>query len=112
MRPARRSARWGSPWARRSARGSNGLLLKRALRAQLGRAGAGAAALARMFAAAVIAAAGAYGIGRWLASLHPLLEAAVVAAVFGGVYLTVASALGLAQARELVRALLRRARRA
>ena len=86
------------------------LLLKRALRTTIGRVGAGAAALARMFAAAVIAAAGAYGIGRWLVTLHPLLEAAAVAAVFGGLYLTGASALGLAQARELVRALLRRAR--
>jgi putative peptidoglycan lipid II flippase len=86
------------------------LLLKRALRATVGRVGAGAAALARMFAAAVIAAAGAYGTGRWLATLHPLLEAAAVAAVFAGLYLTVAAALGLAQARELARALVRRAR--
>jgi putative peptidoglycan lipid II flippase len=78
-------------------------LLKRALSAQLGRTGAGAGPLVRMFVAAAVAAAGAYALGRWLEGVHALLEAAAVAAAFGGVYLTAASALGLPQARGLVR---------
>jgi putative peptidoglycan lipid II flippase len=85
-------------------------LLKRALASHVGPVGAGAAALARMFAAALVAAAGAYAAERWLASAQPLLEALVVAAVFAAVYLAAGAALGLTQARGLVSRLWRRAR--
>ncbi len=89
-------------------------LLKRALAARLGSVplrglprgvGAGAAPLARMFAAALAAAAAAFATSRGLANFHALLEAAVVAAVFGSVYFAVAAALGLEQARALLRRL-------
>jgi putative peptidoglycan lipid II flippase len=86
------------------------LLLNRALAARLGRTGAGAGPLVRMFAAAAAAGAAAYALGHRLA-LHPLLEAAVVAALFGGLYLIAASALRLPQARDLLRALRRRGSR-
>jgi putative peptidoglycan lipid II flippase len=85
-------------------------LLKRALRTRVGRTGAGVPALARMFAAAGAAAAGAYAVRLQLPTAQPLLEAAMVAGVFGSVYLGVAAALGLDQARALLRAPLRRLR--
>jgi hypothetical protein len=86
-------------------------LLKRALRVQVGSVGAGAAVLARMFAAAVAAAVAAYAAGAWLPVAQPWLAALVVAAVFGGVYLILAAAAGLDQARSVAAGLLRRIRR-
>jgi putative peptidoglycan lipid II flippase len=86
-------------------------LLRRALDAQLGRVGAGAAALARMFAAALAAAAIAYFTGRALAGVQPLLAALAVAAVFGSVYLAAALALGLEQARTFAAGVRRRIQR-
>jgi putative peptidoglycan lipid II flippase len=86
-------------------------LLKRRLAAQLGGAGAGTGALARMFAAALTAGVAAYFANRALASPQPLLAAGLTAAVFGAVYFGVAAALGLEQARALPAGLLRRVRR-
>jgi putative peptidoglycan lipid II flippase len=86
-------------------------LLKRTLDTRLGRVGAGAAALARMFAAALTAGAAAYFAHRSLANPEPLLAAALAVAVFGTLYFAVAAALGLDQARALPAALLRRLRR-
>jgi putative peptidoglycan lipid II flippase len=83
-------------------------LLKRALAARLGGVGAGAAALVRMFAAAGAAAALAYAAGRWLTNLHAVLEAVVVAAVFGTIYIALTAALGLEQARALLNRIRRR----
>jgi putative peptidoglycan lipid II flippase len=61
-------------------------LLKRALTTHVGvRLGAGASALMRMFAAALLAAAGGYAAERAVTAWHPLLVAGVVAAVFGAV---------------------------
>jgi putative peptidoglycan lipid II flippase len=85
--------------------------LRRALDARIGRVGAGAEVLARMFAAAVAAGAVAYFANRSLAGPQPLLAAGFTAAVFGTVYFAVAAALGLEQARALPAALLRRIRR-
>jgi putative peptidoglycan lipid II flippase len=85
------------------------LLLRRALSAQLGPVGTGAGPVARMFAAAAAGGAAAYLTSRWL-GLHALLEAVVVAGVFGSVYLLLAAALGLEQARGLAGAVLRRLR--
>jgi len=84
-------------------------LLRRALTAHVGvRVGAGAAPLARMFTAALAAAAGGYAAERALTTWHPLLEAAVVAAVFGAIYVAVAAALKLEQAGALLQRLRRR----
>jgi putative peptidoglycan lipid II flippase len=81
--------------------------LKRALAAQLGNVGAGAAPLARMFAAALAAAAVAYAVSRWLVA-HALLEAVATAGVFGALYLVLGAALGLEQAGALLRRVRRR----
>ena len=82
-------------------------LLRRALAARLGGVGAGAGPLVRMFAAAGTASAVAYATSRWLTGDGALLEAAAVAAVFGAVYLASAAALGLEQARALLKRLRR-----
>ena len=82
-------------------------LLKRALGSRLGAIGAGAAPLARMFAAALAAAAGAYGASRAM-NAHALLEAVGAAAAFGALYLALAVALRIPQARAVVAALRRR----
>ncbi|HUQ52319.1 MAG TPA: murein biosynthesis integral membrane protein MurJ [Gammaproteobacteria bacterium] len=86
-------------------------LLKRALVARLGGVAVGAAAHARMFAAALAAGGAAYLAHRALASPQPPLAAALAAGVFGAVYFALAAALGLEQARSLPAALLRRLRR-
>jgi putative peptidoglycan lipid II flippase len=82
-------------------------LLKRALRSRLGVIGAGAAPLVRMFAAALAAAAGAYGVSRAM-NAHALLEALGAAAAFGALYLALAVALRIPQASAVVAALRRR----
>jgi putative peptidoglycan lipid II flippase len=86
------------------------LLLKRRLDAQLGPVGAGAGALVRMLTAALVAAAVGYLANQALGGAPPLLAAGVAAGAFGAVYLALAAALGLEQARALPAALLRRAR--
>ena len=85
------------------------VLLKRRLAVQVGAVGAGIATIARLFAAALIAAAGAYAASFWLTSLYALLEAIAVAAVFGTLYFAAAAALGLEQARTVLGKLKRRA---
>ena len=83
-------------------------LLKRQLKGRIGGIGAGPARLARMFAAALTAAAAAYGASRSI-SAHALVEAAAAAGVFGAVYLGVGAALGLEQAAALLKRVRRRA---
>jgi putative peptidoglycan lipid II flippase len=85
-------------------------LLKRKLAVLVGEVGAGTAPLTRMFAAALAAAAGAYAASFWLSGLYPLLEAVAVAAVFGALYFAAGAALGLEQARALLKRLGRRAK--
>jgi putative peptidoglycan lipid II flippase len=85
-------------------------LLKRRLAAKIGAVGTGAGQLARMAAAALVAAA----VARATAALvpwAPLPTALIVAAVFGVVYFAAARVAGLAEARALPAALLRRLRR-
>jgi len=82
-------------------------LLKRALAVRVGGVGAGSGTLARMLVAALAAAAGAYATGRSLTSSY-LVEAAIVAAVFGAIYLGVAAALGLEQSAALLARLRRK----
>ena len=84
-------------------------LLKRRLVAKIGAVGTGGGQLARMAVAAVVAAA----VGRAVAALvpwAPLPTALLVAAAFGAVYFAAARVAGLAEARALPAALLRRVR--
>lgn len=83
-------------------------LLRRRLGAALGDVGAGAGALARMLGAAALAAAAGYSARLAGASWPPLGLAMLVAAVFGGAYVTAAYAFGLGESRALLAALLRR----
>ncbi len=75
--------------------------LRRALRARIGRVGASAAAVSRMFAAAGLAAAAGWGIRAVLPPLHPFLAGMAVFSGFGLVYFVVAALLGLAEAEGL-----------
>jgi putative peptidoglycan lipid II flippase len=85
--------------------------LRRRLGVALGAVGAGVGRLARMFVAALVAAAAARGADVWLAVLSPLLTGLLVAAVFGVVYIVAARLLGLDEARALLGAVQRRVRR-
>ena len=86
-------------------------LLRRRLAAQLGRFGAGAGALAKMFGAALVATAVAYAVKFWVAPVvHPALAAIAVAGAYGVVYFAAAHLLGLDEARAFIAALRRRAR--
>jgi hypothetical protein len=84
------------------------LWLRRRLGVALGGVGAGVGRMARMFVAALIAAA----VARWLAvlvaALDPLPTAAIVAALYGTVYLGLAALLRLEEARALGGAVARR----
>ena len=85
-------------------------LLKRALVKQIGRVGTGSDAFARMFAAAIAGAAAGYAASRALDGAHALLAAVLATAAFGAVYVAVAAALGVEQARALAGAAARRLR--
>jgi len=86
-------------------------LLRGKLSHRIGAVGVGGRQLARMFGAALAAAAAAHAIRLAVPGLHPLPAAALVAAVFGAVYLALARALGLSEAKVLVDSALRRVRR-
>ena len=85
-------------------------LLRHRLAATIGQVGGGAAALARMFGAAAVAAGAGYGVRLAAGALAPLPLALLVAAAFGCVYLAAAYFLRLGEARAALDALLRRAR--
>jgi putative peptidoglycan lipid II flippase len=86
-------------------------LLRGRLRARIGLVGAGGATLARMLGAALLAAAAARGARLGLDGFAPLPVAAIVGAVFGGVYLAAAAAFGIDEVRALTGAVRRRLRR-
>jgi putative peptidoglycan lipid II flippase len=87
-------------------------LLRRRLLLELGPFGAGASRLAKMFGAALVAAAAGYGLKLAISGLHPLALAFVVTAAFGAVYFAAAHSLRIDEARAFVGALVRRLRRA
>jgi putative peptidoglycan lipid II flippase len=86
-------------------------LLRRSLAGRIGPVGIGAATLARLFAAALCAAAVGHGIGLLSSSLPRLPAAALLAAGFGASYLALCHLLGVDEARRFAAALLRRLRR-
>jgi putative peptidoglycan lipid II flippase len=83
-------------------------LLRGRLRARIGAVGAGGGALARMFGAAVLAAAVARLALLGLGGLAALVIAIAVAAVFGGVYFAAAAAFGVDEVKALAGAVRRR----
>ncbi|HET7274306.1 MAG TPA: murein biosynthesis integral membrane protein MurJ [Longimicrobiaceae bacterium] len=76
--------------------------LRRALARRIGTVGASAGPLARMFAAALAAAAAGWGV-RWiLPEIHPIPAAVFIFMAFGAVYFGSAAALGLKEMEGLV----------
>jgi putative peptidoglycan lipid II flippase len=86
-------------------------LLHRRLASTIGTVGAGAGQLAAMFGAAVLAGGAGYGVKLLLEPLQPVLAAAVIAAVFGLVYLIAARLFEVSEAQVFSDSLLRRLRR-
>ncbi len=86
-------------------------LLYRGLSRRIGAVGAGMGQLAKMFVAAIIAAAVAHGARLGVANLHPLIVAAVVVSVFGAAYFGIARVLGLTEAKVVLDSVLRRLKR-
>jgi putative peptidoglycan lipid II flippase len=86
-------------------------LLRRRLQQRIGAVGTGAGHLTRMFGAALTAAAVGYGIRVAASGLHPAVVAVFVVSAFGVTYFGMARALGLAEARVVMDAVLRRVRR-
>jgi putative peptidoglycan lipid II flippase len=82
--------------------------LRRSLNRSIGGIGAGTAILARMFAAALVAAA----IGRFIAHATPdtnhILRAVLVLGPTGVIYLLATYFMGLPQSRQLVQRVIRR----
>jgi putative peptidoglycan lipid II flippase len=76
-------------------------LMRRALRERIGPVGARLAKVARMFAAALLAAAVGWGVRILLGDLHPLPAGFLIFAAYGVVYFGAAAALKLREA-ELV----------
>ncbi len=80
-------------------------LLRRTLRARIGRVGASAGALARMFVAALAAAGAGWGVrvaaSALLPPLHPIVLGGMVFLAFGVVYFTVAALLRLREVEGL-----------
>jgi putative peptidoglycan lipid II flippase len=87
------------------------VLLWGKLRGRIGEVGAGLGPLARMFGAALVAAAAGWGVRFAIAGLHPVPTAVLVAGAFGVVYFGVAAALGLAESRVILDRVIRIARR-
>ncbi|MBZ5589706.1 MAG: murein biosynthesis integral membrane protein MurJ [Acidobacteriia bacterium] len=82
-------------------------LLRRALGRRIGRAGLGASLALRLWAAAAVGAALAWGAKLGLGVSRPLLLGAVSLPLFGGGYLAAAAALRVAQATSILERALR-----
>ncbi|HEX8393721.1 MAG TPA: murein biosynthesis integral membrane protein MurJ [Longimicrobium sp.] len=80
-------------------------LLKRALKARVGRVAPRNSMIVRMVAAALIAAAGAWAVRLALPELGPFLRAVLVLGTYGLLYFGVGAALGLEQAGAIARRL-------
>jgi putative peptidoglycan lipid II flippase len=78
-------------------------LLRRVLRGKIGTVGAGAGPLGRMALAALAAAAVAWGVRMLIPVIHPIPYAVVILGAFGLIYVGVAYALGVEEARAWTR---------
>ena len=84
------------------------LLLRRALNARVGKTGLPASFSARVWGAALGAAAAGWGVKAALGGLGPVLLGAAVCGVFGAAYGALALLLGVPEAADLVRAVRKR----
>lgn len=85
-------------------------LLRRRLAARIGAVGVESVSLAKMFGAALAAAAAGHGVRLLLEGIPPLIIAFAAAAAFGAVYYAAGYALGLEDARALLARVARRLR--
>jgi putative peptidoglycan lipid II flippase len=83
-------------------------LLRRTLNRRIGRTGVPASFVSRLWLAAILAAAAAWGVKLALGTAHPILLAIAALTPFGLVYFGVTMALGLSEARTILTAVLRR----
>ncbi len=79
-------------------------LLRRALSRRIGRSGLPTSRAVRMWGAALVSAAAAFGLKCWLRELPPYLSGSLVLLVFGLLYLSGTAALGIPDAVRIVRA--------
>jgi putative peptidoglycan lipid II flippase len=86
-------------------------LLRRSLSGRVGGVGIGGGMVARLFGAALLAAAAGHGIVLATHALAPLVAAALVAGGFGAAYLALCHVFGVEEARRFAAAALRRLRR-
>jgi putative peptidoglycan lipid II flippase len=84
------------------------LLLKRSLDRRIGRVPVGGGAAARAWLAALAAAAAAFALHHYAPIRQPVVSGVVVLGVYGALYLGLARALGLPEARQIVARMLRR----
>ncbi len=83
-------------------------LLKRSLDRRIGRVPLGGAAVLRAWAAALVAAAPAFALHRFVPMRSPVVAGIAVLGVYGCGYLAMAHVVGLGEARAVVRRVLRR----
>jgi putative peptidoglycan lipid II flippase len=84
------------------------ILLRRALNRRIGQTGIALGFVGRLWLAAAISAAVAWGVKLALGSAHPILLAAAAFAPYGLAYFALTSAMGLPESRTIIRSLLRR----
>jgi len=78
------------------------LLLRHAMNARVGRSGVPASLLARLWGAALFAAAAGYGLKLWLGTGHPMVLGALVLGTYGVLYVGLTLVLGVAEARAVL----------
>ena len=81
------------------------VLLRRALNTRIGRTGLPATLVARLWSAAVVAAALAWALRSRIGAGHPVLAALVLLSVYGGVYFLITDRLGIPEAAAVIRRL-------
>ncbi len=87
------------------------VLLRRTLNERIGRTGLDAGFVARLWLAAVTAAAGAWGAKLVVGVEHPILDAALIVIPYGAIYFAAAWALRIDEGRAMIARLARVARR-
>ncbi len=99
-------ARWGAVGLTASA-GVAGwiefVLLKRGMDRKIGRTGLPAAFVATLWLAALLSAAAAFGVARWMAGVAPVPAAAAVLGTFGIGYLVLTRLMRVPESRTLIR---------
>jgi putative peptidoglycan lipid II flippase len=84
------------------------LLLRRGLNRRIGQTGLHSGFVARLWVAAAISAAVAWGVKLVVGTEHPILLALAAFAPYGVAYFAITGALGLSESRTIVRSILRR----